>query len=147
MVFAFHPLQAESVAWMAVRTQLLCTTFGIGCLWAYVAGARRWVWGGLYVAALLCKPTAVALPFLMLVIDYFPLRRHQQMGWGPLVREKAAMIALAAVSGMATVFTEPRGDGLIAAVPLSVRAIRAFESLTFYPWKLDFPFHLSPNYV
>ena len=38
VVFAIHPLQAESVAWMSGRTQLLCTTFGIGCLWAYVRG-------------------------------------------------------------------------------------------------------------
>ena len=48
VVFAIHPLQAEPVAWMSGRTQLLCTTFGIGCLWAYVAGARRWAVWGLY---------------------------------------------------------------------------------------------------
>jgi hypothetical protein len=38
VVFAIHPLQTESVAWMSVRTQLLCTMFGIGSLWAYTAG-------------------------------------------------------------------------------------------------------------
>src|ERR1017187_5586642 len=39
--FAMHPLQVEAGAWMSGRTQLLCTTFGIGSLWAYAGGARR----------------------------------------------------------------------------------------------------------
>ncbi|MGO9610495.1 MAG: hypothetical protein ACLPT4_12730, partial [Verrucomicrobiia bacterium] len=86
-VFAIHPLQVESVAWISGRTQVLCTTFGIACLWAYAAGSRRWVVWGLYVGALLCKPMAVSLPFVMLAIDYFPLRRHEQSGWKPLVWE------------------------------------------------------------
>ncbi len=150
IVFAIHPLQTESVAWMAVRTQLLCTMFGISSLWAYTVGLRRRVVWGLYVAALLCKPTAVSLPFVMLAIDYFPLRRHERLGWERLVREKVVMIALAGMMAVATVTTESREDGPMApvvAVPLSARVFRAFESLTFYPWKLDWPSHLSPNYV
>src|SRR5580704_15309828 len=55
-VFAIHPLQVESVAWMSGRTQLRCTMFGIGSLWAYVAGRRRWIVWILFVLALLCKP-------------------------------------------------------------------------------------------
>ncbi|MGO9610455.1 MAG: tetratricopeptide repeat protein [Verrucomicrobiia bacterium] len=149
LVFAIHPLQAESVAWMAVRTQLLCTTFAIGSLWAYAAGARRPVVWGLYVAALLSKPMAVSLPFVMLAMDCFPLRRHEQLGWGRLLREKALMIMLAGVVGVATVFTE-RGSGAIAPLfeaPLSVRVFRVFESLPFYLVKLVWPAHLAPNYV
>ncbi|MGO9244771.1 MAG: hypothetical protein ACLQDC_08395, partial [Verrucomicrobiia bacterium] len=76
VVFAIHPLQTESVAWMSGRTQLLCTTFCIGSLWAYVAGGRQWVVWGLFVLAVLSRPMAVSLPFVMLAIDYFPLRRH-----------------------------------------------------------------------
>jgi tetratricopeptide (TPR) repeat protein len=150
VVFAIHPLQTESVAWMAVRTQLLCTTFGISSLWAYAAGARRRVVWGLYVAALLCKPTAVSLPFVMLAMDYFPLRRHERLGWGRLVREKAVWIALAVAVGAATVITQSREAGslaLVGAVPLPVRVFRVFASLTFYLLKLDWPSHLSPNYV
>jgi len=149
VVFAIHPLQTESVVWMAVRTQLLCTTFLIGSIWAYVAGARRSVVWGLYVAALLSKPMAVSLPFVLLAIDYFPLRRHERLGWGRLVREKAGMIALAGVVGVATVITD-RGPGPIAPLfvaPLSVRVFRVFGSLTFYLVKLVWPSHLSPNYV
>jgi protein O-mannosyl-transferase len=148
-VFAIHPFQVESVAWMSGRTQLLCTTFGIGCLWAYVAGARRWVVWGLFVAALLCKPMAVSLPFVMLAMDYFPLRRHETIGWGQLLREKAGAMALAGVAAAATIITEVRVGGLIVSVetlPLWQRVWLMFHSLAFYPWRLVCPVHLSPFY-
>jgi hypothetical protein len=148
-VFAMHPFQVESVAWMSGRTQLLCTTFGIGCLWAYVGGARRWVVWGLFVAALLCKPMAVSLPFVMLAIDYFPLRRHEQLGWGRLLREKAGAMALAGAAAVATMISETRAGGLIVSVetlPLSQRVWLMFHSLAFYPWRLVCPVHLSPFY-
>jgi tetratricopeptide (TPR) repeat protein len=148
-VFAIHPLQVESVAWIAVRTQLLYATFGIGSLWAYTAGARRWVVWGLYVAALLSKPIAVSLPFVMLAIDYYPLRRYERFGWGRLVWEKAVMIALAVAASFATIITESRQSGLAslsAAVPLSLRVFLMVKSLTFYPLKLLWPAHLSPSY-
>ncbi len=149
VVFAIHPFQAESVAWMSGRTQLLCTTFGIGCLWAYVAGARRWMVWGLFVAALLCKPMAVSLPFVMLAIDYFPLRRHEQLGWGRLVREKAVLMALGAVVAAVTMITESRSGGLL--VPLETisptqRVCLMLQSLTFYPWRLVCPVHFVPFY-
>jgi hypothetical protein len=149
VVFAIHPFQVESVAWMSGRTQLLCTTFGIGCVWAYVAGARRWVVWGLFVAALLCKPMAVSLPFVMLAIDYFPLRRHERIGWRRLVREKAGAILLAGVAAAATMISEARTGGLIVSVEtlsLSQRVLLMFHSLAFYPWRLVCPVHLSPFY-
>ncbi len=151
VVFAIHPLQTESVAWMSGRTQLLCTMFGVGSLWAYTAGARRWVVWGLFVLAVLCKPMAVSLPFVMLAIDYYPLRRHERLGWGRLVREKAAMIAVAGLVGVATMITSGAGkpDSMdpLAVLPLSMRVLHMFESLTFYLVKLAWPAHLSPTYL
>jgi tetratricopeptide (TPR) repeat protein len=149
VVFAIHPLQAESVAWMSGRTQLLCTTFGIACLWAYVAGARRWTVWALFTAALLCKPMAVSLPFVMLAMDYFPLRRHERLGWGRLLREKAVLIGLGAVAAAAAMITESQKGGLmipLEKIPLSQRLLLMFQSLAFYPWKLVWPEHLSPYY-
>ena len=146
VLFAIHPLQAESVAWMSGRTQLLCTAFEIGSLWAYVTGARRWAWG-LYAVALLCKPIAVALPFVMLAIDYFPLRRHEQLGWSQLVWEKVGLIAVAVGAGIAMMIKTTREGAMIPlAMPLSVRVLRMFDSLAFYLWKLVWPTHLSPSY-
>jgi hypothetical protein len=149
VVFAIHPFQVESVAWMSGRTQLLCTTFGIGCVWAYVAGARKWAVWGLFVDALLCKPMAVSLPFVMLAIDYYPLRRHEQISWGQLLREKAGAMALAGVAAAATMISEARAGGLIVSVetlPLWPRVLLVFHSLAFYPWRLVCPVHLSPFY-
>ena len=148
VVFAIHPLQVESVAWVSGRTQLLCTTFGIGSVWAYATGARRWVVWGLYVAALLCKPMAISLPFVMLAIDYYPLRRHKQLGWSRLMWEKAAMIVIAVAASLATLITKSQTGQIfsLAAIPLSKRVFLAFDSLTFYLWKLVWPVPLSPYY-
>jgi protein O-mannosyl-transferase len=123
----------------------LCATFGVGCLWAYAAGRRRWVVWLLFVLALLCKPTAVSLPFAMLAMDYFPLRRHERLGWGRLVWEKAAMIALVGVAGAVTTITEA-GLAPWEMTPLSDRVLMTFQSLVFYPWRLVCPWHLSPFY-
>lgn len=149
VVFAIHPLQVESVAWMSGRTQLLCTTFGVGCLWAYVAGARRWMVWALFVAALLCKPLAVSLPFAMLAVDYFLLRQDGELTWRRLLRRNAAFIVVDIVAAVATIATESRAGGLL--VPLealrpSQRALLTLQSLMFYPWKLVWPNQLSPYY-
>ena len=148
VVFAIHPLQVESAAWVSGRTQLLCTTFGIGSLWAYASGTRRWVVWGLYVAALLCKPMAISLPFVMLAMDYYPLRRHEQLGWGRLLWEKAVWIGLAAAASVATLISKSE-NGQISPLPTvtpSRLVYSVFDSLTFYPLKLVWPTHLSPLY-
>ncbi len=145
MVFAIHPFQVESVAWMSGRTQLLCATFGIGSIWAYAAGARRWLVWGLFVLALLCKPVAISLPFAMLAIDYFPLRRFEQSGWGRFLWEKAVLIALAAAVAVVPIITGASQLPL-ETVPLSQRVLQTFQSLMFYPCRLVCPWHLSPFY-
>jgi tetratricopeptide (TPR) repeat protein len=149
LIFAVHPLQVESVAWIASRVQLLCTACELTCLWAYVAGARRWVVAAWFAGALLCKPTAVSLLCAMLAIDYFPLRRWQRLGWGPLLRRKAELLALAAAAAAATLLTESQPGGLLqplgAATPLQ-RVCLAVQSLAFYPWKLLWPAWFSPYY-
>jgi tetratricopeptide (TPR) repeat protein len=146
VVFAIHPLQVESVAWISGRTQLLCTTFGIVCLWAYVLGARWWTVLVLFVAALLCKPMAVSLPFVMLAMDYYPLQRYKQLGWGRLIGEKMVMVILGVAVGVATIVT--RGDRIatLGMAPLSQRLLFLCQSLVFYPSKLLWPSHLAVMY-
>jgi tetratricopeptide (TPR) repeat protein len=149
MVFAVHPLQAESVAWISGRTQLLCMMFGIGSVWAYAAGAPRWQVWGLYIGALLCKPMAVSLPFVMLAIDYFPLRRLERFRWERVMRELGPWIALGLIVALGATISEARHGGLmlsLSTVPLSQRVYLMFHSLTFYPWKLLWPVRLLPFY-
>jgi protein O-mannosyl-transferase len=149
-VFAIHPLQVETVAWISGRTHLLCATFGIVALWAYTAGARRWVVGLLFAGALLCQPIAVSLPFVMLAIDYFLLRqRHEHVAWGRLLREKSAFIALAVLVGLATMHTATDVGGIMApvgAVSLSQHLLLMFQSLAFYMRKVVWPGRFSPHY-
>ena len=82
-LFALHPLHVESVAWVAERKGLLSTFFGLAALVAYSAYARR---PGLiryllvlaaFVCSLLAKPMLVTLPWLLLLLDYWPLRRFE----------------------------------------------------------------------
>jgi Flp pilus assembly protein TadD len=145
IVFGIHPLQVESVAWIAGRTQLLCATFGILCLWVYITAGPLWIVWGLFVLALLSKPTAVSLLFVMLALDYYPLRRCQRLGRRRLVWEKAPMFALAVVAAAAAVITES------SAIPwkmasLGDRVLMTFQSLVYYPYRLVFPWHIAPFY-
>jgi tetratricopeptide (TPR) repeat protein len=103
----------------------------------------------LYVAALLCKPMAVSFPFVMLAMDYYPLQRYEQLGWGRLIREKAPWITLAVASSVATVISKSHLGNVIPleTVRPSFRVFLALKNLTFYPLKLVWPSHLSPTYL
>ena len=94
-VFAIHPLRAESVAWVAERKDVLCGFFFMVALAAYVRYARRPFSIGNYlaliaafVAGLLSKPAIVSLPFLLILLDYWPLRRFENTSPRSLILEK-----------------------------------------------------------
>ncbi|HTS19279.1 MAG TPA: tetratricopeptide repeat protein [Verrucomicrobiae bacterium] len=148
LIFAIHPFQTESVAWLAGRTQVLCTTFGIASLWVYVTGGKRWLVFVLFLLAMMSKPMAVSFPFILLAIDYYPLRRYQQLTWGRLLWEKTPLFAVAFVASLATIFTKAQSNQVatLAATPLSSRLLLLFVSLSFYPCKLLWPSHLSPDF-
>jgi protein O-mannosyl-transferase len=82
-VFAIHPLRVESVAWVAERKDVLSGVFFMLTLWAYARYARsnrpssgRYMMAPVFFAlGLMCKPTLVTLPFVLLLLDYWPLRR------------------------------------------------------------------------
>jgi Flp pilus assembly protein TadD len=85
-IFAIHPLRVESVVWISERKDVLATLFGLLTMWAYVryTEKRNWLW---YVSALLffalslmAKQSLVLLPFLLLLLDWWPLRRCGSAG-------------------------------------------------------------------
>src|SRR6266567_568580 len=114
-LFALHPLHVESVAWASERKDTLSTFFGLLSLIAYVRYAeapsiRRYAWVAIMLAlGLLAKPMLVTWPFVMLLLDYWPLRRFDLTSrrevatklW-PLLREKIPLFALVAVSAVVT---------------------------------------------
>lgn len=149
LVFAIHPLQVQSVAWISGRTQLLCMAFGIGTLWAYFSHAPIWVIWALFLAAVLSKPAAVSLPLAMLAMDFFPSQLHLRLGWGALIRQKIWLIAFGLATAAAAMITESRVGGLmmpLETVSSSQRVCLAVESLMFYPSKLAWPVGLLPYY-
>ena len=75
-LFALHPINVESVAWVAERKNLLCTTFFFLTLWAYGWYAQKPGWKrylavvALFAAGLASKPMVITLPFVLLLLDY-----------------------------------------------------------------------------
>lgn len=155
LVFGIHPLQVESVAWLAGRTTLLCVCLFVACLWAYVhatrSAHRRTWWGAtvaLFVGALLAKPMAISIPFVMLAMDYHPLNRYRELGWRRLLREKAPLVGICAAATFLAVITESQAGMLVGTEWLSPwqRLLLACRSLVFYLWKTLWPAWLSPFY-
>ncbi len=155
IVFAIHPLQVESVAWIAERKTLLCAAFILASLYAQVKLAERpsgggwwWAMNGWFALALLSKPMAIPLPAIMLGIDWYPLRRNRLVGWWRLWKEKLLMFILSACLAVSTFITQSRHGAMEAYGDMGVvgRLLVAARSLVFYVWKLVWPAWLSPFY-
>jgi tetratricopeptide (TPR) repeat protein len=155
LVFGLHPLQVESVAWVAERKTVLCALFSLLSLCAYLQttrqGSRRlWWWAMtlLFAAALLAKPMAMLLPLVMLALDFCPLRRQETVEWWRLWKEKMLLIGLSAVDLVLTVIGQARMGGLMAMHAHGVieRCLVAARGFVFYLWKLIWPGWLCPFY-
>ena len=153
-LFALHPLHVESVAWAAERKDTLSTFFGLLSLIAYAryAEARsnsRYAWTAITLAlGLLAKPMLVTWPFVMLLLDYWPLRRFDLTSrkdvatklW-PLLREKLPLFATVAASAVITTLAQSHGGAVrtFQEFPIALRVVNAVVSyakyllLTFWP--------------
>jgi hypothetical protein len=147
-LFALHPLHVESVAWISERKDVLSTLFGLLAMLAYVRYARRASVGAYcltlaaYALSLMSKPMLVTLPFLLLVLDFWPLRRgRDSLPW--LVLEKLPLLAMAAASCWITIVAQ---DVALATVPLQVRIINALVSYARYLLDMIWPARLAVLY-
>ncbi|HVP68122.1 MAG TPA: tetratricopeptide repeat protein [Anaeromyxobacteraceae bacterium] len=163
LLFAVHPLHVESVAWISERKDLLSAVFWMAACLAYVHYARapsvtRYVGVALALAAsLLAKPMAVTLPFVFLLLDYWPLGRmpvSEGSGrrLGRLVLEKLPLFGLSAASSVASFLAQYRGGAvsvpLAMAGPLGLptRVGNAVLSYVAYLTKAAWPEGLVPLY-
>jgi tetratricopeptide (TPR) repeat protein len=165
-LFALHPLHVESVAWVAERKDVLSTFFWMLTLWSYVRyverpGIQRY---GLvllfFILGLLAKPMLVTLPFVLLLLDYWPLgriqsgqpghgnRSHQKSSALHLVWEKTPFFVLITISSVVTFFVQQSGKavGSLEALPLHVRIANALVSYFSYIEKMIWPHHLAAFY-
>ena len=158
-VFAAHPLRVESVSWVAERKDVLCATFFMLALIAYTHYSRR-PSGRRYSLVALChalglmsKTMLVTLPCLLLLLDYWPLRRFRpgESSRRDLVRlllEKFPLVALSLISSTWTVLLQSDGGAMWGGRNLSLldRAANALVSIPRYLAKIAWPADLSVFY-
>lgn len=139
-LFAAHPLHVESVAWVAERKDVLSTFFGLLAMYEYGRERRRlWLVTLLFALSLLAKPMWVTFPFLLLLLDFWPLRR------GLRVREKLPLVALSVGSCAMAVIAQTEGKA-VTALPVALRLENAIVSYVRYLGKAAWPSPLSIFY-
>jgi len=169
--FALHPLHVESVAWISERKDVLSTLFWMLTMWAYLQYARkpslrRYVVTVLVFAlGLMSKPMLVTMPFVLLLMDYWPLQRlsfaqvtpgtTQPPGRSPwrrlhnpawLTLEKVPLVILAGTSSVITLFVQSRTVAPLGAIAFHIRVANACISYTKYIGKMFWPTRLAVLY-
>ncbi len=163
-LFALHPLHVESVAWVSERKDVLSTCFWLLTLWAYVryigrpSGWRYFSVLGLYALGLMAKPMVITLPFVLLLLDYWPLGRTrwaksvvgENVSTPPsqLIREKLPFLALGAISGALTYWAACRGGAMapLVSMPVGTRIANVLVSYVGYVGKMFWPTGLAVLY-
>jgi tetratricopeptide (TPR) repeat protein len=167
-VFAIHPLRVESVAWVAERKDVLSGVFfmlTIGAYVGYVSHPRSLVRYGLvmllFALGLMCKPMLVTLPFVLLLLDYWPLVRVAGGGWrvtrfgvqvpqlstlNHLLYEKLPLFGLAVASGMVTIFAQTKAIQSFEQISLPLRVGNALISYVAYLGQMFWPSGLAVLY-
>ncbi len=164
-LFALHPTHVESIAWISERKDMLSTLFGLSALWAYAKYASdksRAVPGDwlLYILSLLfftlslmSKPMLVTLPFLLLLLDFWPLDGIQKpithfRKLTPLATEKLPYFLLAALSSAVTFSVQHSAGATVTAVelPFAARIANVLVAYVRYLGKLFWPENLAVFY-
>ncbi len=158
-LFAWHPTRVEAVAWIAARKDVLSGLFFMLALWAYVRhvekpSVRRMAWvSAAMLAGLMSKAILIVLPVLLLLLDFWPLRRIQQVWgagawreWKPLLLEKIPLIVLAAVFMGVNLCTHTTGRGDGAPITGMTRLGMIPPNVIEYVEKVVVPFRLSIYY-
>ncbi len=167
-LFALHPLHVESVAWVAERKDVLSTFFWMLTIGAYVHYVehprfRSYLAVFTFLAlGLMAKPMLVTLPFVLLLLDYWPLQRFEQKASAQKVRaennqwafrrhmlwEKMPLFALAALSSIATFIVQRKGGAVasLEGIAPGVRIANTFVSYIIYVRKAIWPHDLAVFY-
>ncbi len=171
-LFAVHPLNVESVAWVAERKNVLSTLFFLLAIGAYVRYVRKPDWrryllvAALFAAGLMAKPMVTTLPFVLLLLDYWPLNRTtldetpleereadpatakgvQKVALWRLALEKVPLLLLSAARAGITLIAQGRVEFISAELPFGIRFENAVVSYGLYLWKMLWPARLAAFY-
>jgi len=158
-LFALHPLNVESVAWVAERKNVLSTLFFILTIGAYVRYTqkpelRRYLLvAAVFAAGLMAKPMVITLPFVLLLLDYWPLGRTPgsrssavrvpQSAVSKLLLEKIPLLFLSAASAWITLKAQRVAVRTFEDLPLGIRIENAVVAYGLYLWKMLWPARLA----
>jgi protein O-mannosyl-transferase len=153
-LFAVHPLNVESVAWVSERKSVLCTFFLLLALAAYGWYVRRprasryLLVALLFALGLMAKPMLVTLPLLLLLLDFWPLERFPTTSLSHLVLEKIPLLLLSGASAAITLYAQRAGGaiGSTTLLPLAMRTKNAIYSYFIYVDKALWPSRLAVFY-
>ncbi len=153
-LFALHPLHVESVAWISERKDVLSALFWILALIVYTDYAKtdrisRYFFALLLFAiGLMAKPMLVSLPFVLLLLDYWPLERFAERRTFRLLTEKLPFLAFSIASSAATLFAQQRVHAIapLDLAPIFVRAQNTTLAYIGYIGKLFWPSGLAVFY-
>jgi Flp pilus assembly protein TadD len=181
-LFSLHPLHVESVVWVAERKDVLSTFFMLFSLLAYTRYVKSPGWkSGLavfmpFLLSLMAKPTYVTLPLVLLLLDYWPLKRMEAQARGlepkprqrtkqkqtqseektgpdgkaillKLIMEKTPMLMVSLLFGIVAIIVQGRSESsMFADWPLWVRTANALISTVSYLWMTFWPAGLAPFY-
>jgi protein O-mannosyl-transferase len=150
--FAIHPLHIQSVAWVAERKDVLSTMFWLLTMLFYFryterCSASRYVIAiFVFTLGLMAKPMLVTLPVILLLLDYWPLKRNVSLA--KLLMEKLPFALLAAASALITLVVQAQSGAMkdVVGFPFDIRVINAFVSYVKYILKMLWPVNLSVFY-
>jgi protein O-mannosyl-transferase len=154
-LFALHPLHVESVAWVTERKDVLSTVFGLLAILTYVnyaTGRGRWNCAACiicFVASLLSKQTLVTLPFVLLLLDFWPLNRFSERSARlRLIAEKIPLLAISVIACAVTMTAQRSGHNVasLTSYSLLTRCLNAVVAYGTYLAKTFVPYHLSVFY-
>ena len=161
-LFALHPLHVESVAWISERKDVLSAFFWILTIHAYVHYARRPLWSnyvwvmGFFILGLMSKPMVVTLPFVLLLLDFWPMGRMNldapeselKLKVTRLIQEKIPLFLLAAASAVITFLAQKQGGAVQSfdRLPLAERLANILITYIRYITNAIYPVNLSAFY-
>jgi tetratricopeptide (TPR) repeat protein len=165
-LFAIHPINVESVAWVAERKNVLCTLFFLLALMAYSRYTRRPNLGRylvvalLFIFALAAKPMVVTFPFVLLLLDFWPLQRIKnwsqpsavfrapQLPPWKIALEKLPLLVLSCADSVVTLVAQNKSNAMrsVTQFSLAARLGNAIVSYAAYLWKAVWPLRLAVFY-
>jgi protein O-mannosyl-transferase len=163
-LFALHPLRVESVAWAAERKDVLSMFFGLASIFVYAFYAENNKLSKylfcliLFILSLMSKPILVTMPFLLLLLDYWPLGRWQKAlsspaenrpySAGRLILEKTPFFLLTIASSIVTYWAQHKDSSVtsLGVLPIVTQVANASVSYVAYLEKTFWPFNLAVFY-